>query len=538
MIVGGGVGDGTSVGVGLGEGTAVGTTSGVAGSGVGSTVGAGGTAAASGVGTAVWVGSGEATDTVALTVMGVAGSSSPHATNARHKQASNVATAQRLVINCYHPAGDTSLRHPNLMAYNETAYPTNRENPDHSICRKIMFRQTQPALPLFPQFLRALAVLISFALTVLIPGSHIAHAAAVTQEQSASEITRDSTITTIVGNGIASGSGDGGPATQATLNTPASIAIDAAGNVYVADAFNHRVRRVTPDGTITALVGTGQAGFDGDGAQAIDAQLRTPLGVAVDSAGSLYIADTYNHRIRKVAQGGIISTIAGTGASGFGGDGGPGTAAMLSYPTGIAVAPNGTLYIADTRNHRVRKLALDGTITTVAGTGAAGFKGDGGPAALARLNSPRDVAVSRDGNLYIVDRENRRVRMVDSDGVITTVVGTGSSGFNGDRGEAIEATLRAPYGIAVDAQDNLYIADTFNHRVRKVDPDGSISTVAGSDRFGFSGDGFGAGFAALHYPLCVAVDIAGNLYIADTYNHRIRKVWSSADTEPTPNLFL
>ena len=398
-----------------------------------------------------------------------------------------------------------------------------------------MFRQTQSTLPLS---LRALVAPFCFALALLVLGLPVIHAAAVTQIQSASEITRQSIITTIAGNGIASGSGDGGLATQATLNTPASIAIDATGNVYVADAFNHRVRRITPDGVITAFAGTGQAGFDGDGAHAIDAQLRSPLGVAVDNSGTLYIADTYNHRIRKVTSDGIISTIAGTGESGFGGDGGPGTAAMLSYPTGIAVTEDGTLYIADTRNHRVRRLAADGTLTTVAGTGAAGYNGDGGPAALARLNSPRDVAVSRDGTLYIVDRENRRIRRVDADGSITTIAGTGSSGFNGDRGEATQATLRAPYGIAVDAQGNLYIADTFNHRVRKVASDGSIATVAGGERFGFSGDGWAAGFAALHYPLSVAVDIAGNLYVADTFNHRIRKVWSSADTEPTPNLFL
>ena len=401
-----------------------------------------------------------------------------------------------------------------------------------------MFRQTQRTLPIPAPSLRALAVTLCSALALLVLGLPIVHASAVKQTPSASEITRFSIITTLAGNGIASGSGDGGPATQATLNTPASVAIDTSGNVYVADAFNHRVRRVAPDGVITAYAGTGQAGFDGDGAQAVDAQLRSPLGVAVDGAGNLYIADTYNHRIRKVTADGIVSTIAGTGESGFGGDGGPGTAAMLSYPTGIAVTGDGTLYIADTRNHRVRKLAADGTIYTAAGTGAAGYNGDGGPADLARLNSPRDVAVSADGALYIVDRENRRVRRVDADGVITTVAGTGSSGFNGDRGEATQANLRAPYGVAVDPYGNLYIADTFNHRVRKVDPGGSISTVAGSDRFGFSGDGFGAGFAALHYPLSVAVDIAGNLYIADTFNHRIRKVWSSADTEPTLNLFL
>ena len=293
-------------------------------------------------------------------------------------------------------------------------------------------------------------------------------AAAVQQPLHESVVTRFSLITTIAGNGIASSSGDGSQAVEATLNTPAGLAIDTAGNVYIADAFNHKIRQIAPDGTISTFAGTGEAGAEGDGGQARDARLRTPLGVALDSDGTLYIADTYNHRIRKVTIDGTISTIAGSGESGFAGDGGPGTAAELSYPTSVAVATDGTLYIADTRNHRVRKLAADGTISTVAGAGAAGFSGDGGPAALARLNSPRGVAVSSEGKLYIVDRENRRIRMVDTDGLITTVAGTGSSGFNGDRGNAAQATLRAPYGIAVDSQGNLYIADTFNHRVRKV----------------------------------------------------------------------
>ena len=401
-----------------------------------------------------------------------------------------------------------------------------------------MFRQTQPSAVKPAPSLRALVILLCFALTLLLPGLPALHAAGLAQVQDASEVTRHSIITTIAGNGVAGGSGDNGPATRATLNTPASLAIDAAGNVFVADAFNHRIRKISPSGDITTLVGTGEAGADGDGGPAADARLRLPLGVAVDSAGTLYIADTYNHRIRKVTAEGIISTIAGTGVSGFSGDGGLGTAALLASPTGIAVASDGTLYIADTRNHRVRKLTVDGTITTVAGTGAAGYNGDGGPATLARLNNPRGVAVSADGKLYIVDRENRRIRMVDADGLISTVAGTGSSGFNGDRGQATQATLRAPYGIAVDPQGNLFIADTFNHRVRKVTPDGSISTVAGSDQFGFSGDGWAAGFATLHYPLGLAVDIAGNLYVADSFNHRIRKVWTSADTAPTPNLFL
>ena len=401
-----------------------------------------------------------------------------------------------------------------------------------------MIRQTLPISVNPAHTARALIAFICATLALFIFGLPALQAAASQQPLHESVVTRFSVITTIAGNGIASGSGDGSQAVEATLNTPAGIAIDAAGNVYIADAFNHRIRQIAPDGVITTLAGTGEAGADGDGGQARDARLRTPLGVALDSGGTLYIADTYNHRIRKVTIDGTISTIAGTGESGFAGDGGPGTAAELSYPTSVAVATDGTLYIADTHNHRVRKLATDGTITTVAGSGAVGYSGDGGPSALARLNSPRGVAVSGEGKLYIVDRENRRIRMVDTDGLITTVAGTGSSGFNGDRGNAAQATLRAPYGVAVDSQGNLYVADTFNHRVRKVTPEGSIDTVAGGALFGFSGDGWPAGQATLHYPLGVAVDIAGNLYIADSFNHRIRQVWASADTEPTPNLFL
>lgn len=401
-----------------------------------------------------------------------------------------------------------------------------------------MFRQTRHSPRNTALWLRALSAVCCSALALLTLALPAVKAAAAPQAQSAAEVTRSSIITTLAGNGIASGSGDSGPALQATLNLPAGVAVDTAGNVYVADSANHRIRRVAPDGIITTVVGTGEAGDDGDGGPARDARLRRPLGVAVGADGTLFVADTYNHRIRMVAADGTITTVAGTGEPGFAGDGGPGAAALLAYPTGIAVGAGGALYIADTGNHRVRRLAADGAITTVAGTGAAGFNGDGGPATLARLNSPRGVAVAADGTLYIVDRENRRIRMVDADGLITTVAGNGSSGFNGDRGDATQATLRAPYDVAVDSRGNLYVADTFNHRIRKVTPDGGIRTVAGSERFGFSGDGWPAGQAALHYPLGVAVDIAGNLYIADAFNHRVRKVWASADTEPTPNLFF
>lgn len=401
-----------------------------------------------------------------------------------------------------------------------------------------MFRQTPRRPILFARSARALTALTGAAIVLLSFYLPAAQAASFSQQAHTSEVTPFSTITTVAGNGIASGSGDGRPAQEATLNTPADITVDSHGNIYVADAFNHRIRRIDPDGIITTFAGTGEIGDDGDSGPAGAARLRTPLGIALGADGTLYIADTYNHRIRRVSTEGIITTIAGTGVSGFSGDGGPGAEALLSYPTGVAVAKDGTLYIADTRNHRIRKLAADGTITTVAGTGAAGYSGDGGPATLARLNSPRGVAASNEGLLYIVDRENRRIRMVNTDGQITTVAGTGSSGFNGDRGQATSATLRAPYGVAVDSKGNLFIADTFNHRIRKVSPDGRVDTVAGSVLFGFSGDGWAAGQASLHYPLGVAVDIAGNLYVADSFNHRIRKVWASAAREPTPGVFL
>ena len=401
-----------------------------------------------------------------------------------------------------------------------------------------MLRQTRILLDTPARCARPLIAAVCMAVVAVLPGLSAVQAAPPAQLVPQSAVTRSSVITSVAGNGIASGSGDGGPAVAATLNTPADLAVDPAGNVYIADAFNHRIRRVAPDGVITTLAGTGAAGADGDGGPAGDARLRTPLGVALDANGVLYIADTYNHRIRTVSTDGVINTIAGTGEAGFSGDGGPATAAQLAYPTGIAVAADGTVYIADTRNHRVRRLAADGTITTVAGAGTPGFSGDGGPATLARLNSPRSVAVDINGKLYIVDRENRRIRLVADDGQISTVAGNGSSGYGGDRGDATNASLRAPYGVAVDALGNFYIADSFNHRVRKVSSSGAIDTVAGSDLFGFSGDGWPAGQAALHYPLGVAVDIAGNLYVADSFNHRICKVWNSAPAAPTPNLFL
>jgi sugar lactone lactonase YvrE len=278
------------------------------------------------------------------------------------------------------------------------------------------------------------------------------------------------TITTVAGNGTPGFSGDGGPATNARLAYPTGVAVDAAGNLYIADRLNSRVRKVSTSGTITTVAGDGSAGFSGDGGPATNAQLAGPYGVAVDAAGNLYIADFQNSRVRKVSTSGTITTVAGDGSFGFSGDGGPATNAQLAGPNGVAVDAAGNLYIADINNHRVRKVSTSGTITTVAGNGTPGFSGDGGPATNARLRPPTGVAVDAAGNLYIADIFNQRVRKVSTSGTITTVAGTGIYGFSGDGGPATNARLAYPSGVAVDAAGNLYIADQNNHRVRKVAP--------------------------------------------------------------------
>ena len=340
----------------------------------------------------------------------------------------------------------------------------------------------------------------------------------------------DWTITTIVGMGRRGSGGDGGPAVSALLNGPTGVAVDVAGNVYIADEFNYRIRKVNAWGIITAFAGTGSGG--GDGGPAVDARLSRPSGVAVDGEGNVYIADTFNHRIRKVDSTGTITTIAGSGRTGlnnggFGGDGGPATAARLREPHGVAVDGAGNLYIADTGNHRIRKVDTSGVITTIAGSGG-GFNGDGGPAIDAQLYSPHGVAVDGAGNLYIADFRNNRVRKVDSTGTITTIAGTGPSGYlgiyGGDGGPAVDAQLYFPSDVALDGAGNLYIADVRNDRIRKVDSTGTITTIAGSGGRGFGGDGGPAVDAQLNQPSGVALDGAGNLYIADTENNRIRVV--------------
>ena len=340
-------------------------------------------------------------------------------------------------------------------------------------------------------------------------------------------------ITAVAGNGRFRFSGDGGPAVSATLNYPLNVALDANDRLYIVDNLNHRVRTVTRDGTISTLAGNGIADFFGDGGPATSASLNVPDGLVISPTGDVYVAERYNNRIRKVTTAGVITTVAGNGVAGFSGDGGLATSASLFYPTGLALDAAGNLYIVESGNNRVRKVTPSGVITTAVGTGVAGFSGDGGPATAARLNlgAPAALrpywgaAVDVLGNLYFSDGGNYRVRKVEPNGTISTYAGDGIGRFAGDGGPATGASLREPRGLALDAARNLYIADG-NCRVRKVGLDGTITTVAGNGSCSFSGDGGLATSASLD-PCDVAVDAAGNLYIADCGNNRIRKVFAA-----------
>jgi len=269
-------------------------------------------------------------------------------------------------------------------------------------------------------------------------------------------------LTTVAGNGTLGFSGDNGPATSAELNTPSGVAVDAAGNLYIADSGNQRFREVS-NGVITTVAGGGLNGL-GDSGPAVGAQLSQPNGIAVDSAGNLYIADTFNSRIRRVSNG-VITTVAGNGTFAFGGDNGPAIAAALDFPEGVAVDSAGNLYIADYSNDRVRMVS-NGIITTISGTGKSGCCGDDGPATSAEFEGPVGVAVDSAGNLYIADIFNNRIRDV-SKGAINTVAGNGIPGSSGDNGAAIAAELDFPYGVAVDTAGQVYIADYADSRIHR-----------------------------------------------------------------------
>lgn len=422
-------------------------------------------------------------------------------------------------------------------------------------------------------------------------------------------------ITTLAGSGAPGYSGDGGAATAAQLQLPTDMVEDAAGNVFIADQFNHSIRKVSPGGIITTVAGNGTAGYDGDGGAATNAALNYPCAVELDGGGGLLIADYYNHRVRRVGKDGIIRTIAGTGTEGYAGDGGPATNAMLRYPCGLVWLPDGNLMVADA-SHVIRRVAPYGIIYTAIGTGVPGFGGDGGPASLAQLDSPYALSLEAGGNLLIADYNNVRIRRVsggmsrvvklvgtppewaagisdirlfvsdgqtnveqrfnlrvqhapvwtslplrratvgrlyeyllgayDADGDpltftaidipswltlttrpegnIETVAGNGRSTFAGDGGAATDASFSTPLGLVCDPNGGFLISDHYNHRVRRVEPNGIIRTVIGNGVPGFSGDGGPATKASIYYPYGMAFDTAGNLYLADERNNRVRRV--------------
>ncbi len=333
------------------------------------------------------------------------------------------------------------------------------------------------------------------------------------------------TITTVAGNGTTGFSGDGGAATSAQLAGPSNVAVDRSLNLFIADQVNNRVREVTVNGSISTVAGKGGAtGYAGDGGQATSAQLHTPYGITVDTSGNFYFTDYFNSVVRKVGSSGVITTVAGNGSNNYNGDGGAAITAALNRPLGVTIDAAGNLYIADTGNNVIRKVNTQGIISTVAGTGYPSYAGDGGPATSAFLNAPSSVAVDAGGNIYIADTGNHAVRKVTTDGNISTVAGNGTSGFSGDYGPATSAQLYHPLSVAMDPSGNLFIADTFNSRIRKMDTNGVITTVAGNGVFGYSGDGGLAGNAALFFPSGLAPDASGNIYVADTQNNVIRKL--------------
>jgi len=338
-------------------------------------------------------------------------------------------------------------------------------------------------------------------------------------------------ITTVAGNGTGGYFGNGVIATNARLDST-GVGVDSTGNLYLADAGNNLIRMVGTNGIINNVAGTGFFGSGGDSGPATSAGLDDPAGVAVAGTGKYYIADEGNNRIRLVGTNGIINTVAGTGSPGYSGDTGAAISATLNSPAGVAVDSTGNLYIADKGNNCVRMVGINGIINTVAGTGSAGYLGDNGPATSATLDGPAGVAVDGTGNLYIADYNNRCIRMVGTNGIITTLAGSGLFSYSGDGGAATNASFRNPAGVTVDSAGNVYIADEGNNRIRVVGTNGIINTIVGTGNAGFSGDGGAATGENVYEPAGMAIDSAGNFYIADYGDDRIRKVWNNGSPFP------
>jgi sugar lactone lactonase YvrE len=316
------------------------------------------------------------------------------------------------------------------------------------------------------------------------------------------------------------------------LLLPSAIVFDTQGNLYIAETGNQAIRKIDTTGNLTTIAGTGTQGYSGDNGPATAAQLDSPQGLAIDANQNLYLADTHNQVIRKLSlTTGIITTIAGNGTQGYSGDNGPATTAQFDLPTALALDTNQNLYIADSANHRIREInSTTGIVTTIAGNGIQGFSGDNGLATVANIDSPTGIAIDTAGNLYLADTHNQRIREINSaTGIITTIAGTGAAGYSGDNASATTASLALPHGLSIDPAGNLYLADTANHRIREINAaTGQITTIAGNGTQGFSGDNAPATAATLDSPLAVDLPSTNLITLADTANQRIRQLDSAA----------
>ena len=322
--------------------------------------------------------------------------------------------------------------------------------------------------------------------------------------------------------------GDGGPALNAYLEGPLAIAFDKAGNLYITDGFHDRIRKINTAGIITTIAGTGTSGYNGDGIPAISAQVSRPTGIICDLKGNLYFCDNYNNRVRKIDTAGIITTIAGNGSIVYNGDNIPADTAAVYSPHWVAKDAQGDLYVSEWGNHRVRKMDTSGIITTIAGTGISGYTGDGGPAANAMVNSPYGIAIDDTGNIYFADYLENVVRKIDPSGMITTFAGNSTVFTLGDNGPATSAGMNHPIGVMVDGNGNVYITDASHECIRKVTA-GIITTIAGNGTESFSGDGGPATAAELNNPAGITMDTAGTIYFTDFSNNRVRRLgWPAA----------
>lgn len=333
------------------------------------------------------------------------------------------------------------------------------------------------------------------------------------------------TITTVAGTGTCGFSGDEGPAIEACIERPTAVAVDTNGVLYIADESNLRVRMVTPeDGLISTFIGTGDTGVQTDDRYAFETNLLSAYGIATDSENNLYVLSRGHAKVFKVGEDGIAQRIIGSGESGYSGDGGPAVDAQVNFPNHLVADGEGNLFLADSGNHCIRKVSPAGVITTVAGTGERGFGGDGGKAIEAQLSTPAAIAIDAAGNLYVADFGNHRIRKVSPDGIISSIAGNGTADYNGDGLPALECQIGEPCGVAVDAEGFVYIGDQINLRVRVVTPGGRMYTVAGTGVQGLTGDGGPAKQAQLSNPDIIAVDQKGNVFVPDHLNCAVRKL--------------